>query len=69
MSPFSTLCLKVAKIGTVDAPREQMFPIDFYVTLSKVRVKMLASVQLLSISYLIPCLKVAKLGTVDALRE
>ena len=35
------ICLKFAKLCTVDALREQMIPIDFQVTWSKVQVKLL----------------------------
>ena len=33
------LCLKVANLGIMDAPREKMTPIDFQVTWSKVKVQ------------------------------
>ena len=32
--------MKVAKLGTVDASRDEMFPIDFLLTLSKIKGKL-----------------------------
>ena len=42
------LCWKVAKRGTVNDSREEMFPNDFQVTWSKVKIKLLFFVQMSS---------------------
>ena len=61
------LCLKVAKLGTMDAPRQQMTPMDSEVTWSKVKVKLLI---LLFAQYFLPLFwKVPKLGSVDVPSE
>ena len=43
----------MAKRGTVDAPRKRMTPIDFEGKRSKVKVKLLVFVQMLSAQYLL----------------
>ena len=45
--------LKVAKFDTVDVPRERMTPIDFEVTWSNVKVKLLVFEKPLSSQYLL----------------
>ena len=63
-------CLKFPKHRTVDATKKEMFPIDFLVTLSKVKVKLLIFEKWLSAQYLkLYCLIVSKFGTVVAHRK
>ena len=45
------ICLKVAKLGRVDARRDQVSPIDFQATWSKVKVKMLVFEKMKSSHY------------------
>ena len=45
---FSPHCLKIAKLGTVDLAGVCVFSIDFQVTWSKVKVKLLVLAQMLS---------------------
>ena len=64
-----TPLLEVAKLGTLDAPREKMTPIDFEVAWSgRSKFRSLKKCCLLNISWPL-CLKVAKLSTVDTNRE
>ena len=44
---FVQICWVISKLGTVDAPREEMFPIDFQVMWSKVRIKLLIFILLI----------------------
>ena len=50
---FKPLCLNVAKLGTVNAPREQKFPIYFQVTWAKVMFKLLVFEKMVSGQYLL----------------
>ena len=53
LSILRALCLRVAKLGTVIVPRNQMFPVDFKINWTKVKVNPLVFVQMLYGQYLL----------------
>ena len=53
LSIFRALCLRVAKLDTVIVPRNQMFPVDFKINWTKVKVNPLVFVQILYGQYLL----------------